>query len=117
MNENIGKQLLNYLLAESIKDSKFNKISVEKNDDSLGISLDGEPFGIVGALTAAIHSLSKTANIPVDIILQMITTYSECLYLEKVSSKEKKPESDISSLLDLFGKYVEEVKENTEGEN
>ena len=117
MNENIGKELLNYLLVQAIKDSRFKKVLIQKQDETVAISLDGEAFGIIGALAAAIHSVSKTADIPIDIILQMITTYSECMYIEKVPEGQIKSDPDVSPLLDLFGKYMEELKDNKEGEN
>ena len=119
-NNDITKQLFNHLLSESIRKSKFKKLIVERIDeDRIGMTLDGEVHGIIGAITSVIQAISNTSGTPVELILQMISSYNECLGMERVASCDiNEATSDISSLVELFGKFVDDVKkEDKEGEN
>ena len=118
MNNDINRELYYRLLSESIRSAKFNKLTIESiGECRVGMTLDGEPHGLIGALTTAIQAISEGSGIPVELILQMIASYNECLQLERIQCKDIHEDKDISSLLDLFGNYVKNVKEeNKEGE-
>lgn len=118
MSNDITRELFNHLLSESIRKAKFNKLTVERiEEDRIGMTLDGEAHGLIGAITSVVQAVSKGSGIPVELILQMISSFNECLEMERIQSGPIKEESDISSLMDLFGNYVEDIKkENKEGE-
>lgn len=119
-NNDVTRELFNRLLSESIRNANFNKLTVERlGEDKISMMLDGEAHGLIGAITSVIQAISESAGIPIELILQMISSYNECLGMKRISSSGlNETASDVSSLVDLFGKFIDDVKkEDKEGEN
>ena len=114
----LTKHLFHRLLVDCIDKSKFTKLSMEyTGDGEYSVILDGQCYGLIGAIAKLIRSLSNDTGISIPVILQMISSYNECVGVQKISSKPLyNKEDEIEPLLDLFTKYIKDVK-GREGEN
>lgn len=54
------------MLAQKIQESQFNLLNVTKQDESMIVSVDGETYGIIGALGAIVADVSKNCGAELD---------------------------------------------------
>lgn len=71
MNEML-KDCAMAMLAEKIVKSKFERLEVRKIDGGMAVGMEGETFGIVGAIGASVADLSKSSEIPLDEMISFV---------------------------------------------
>lgn len=64
-------------LCHQINESEFNKLEVTKVEEGLSVSMDGQTFGIIGALGVAVADLSLSADMTIDEAISFVRMSAE----------------------------------------
>ncbi len=118
--EKLAMEMLGYNIARAYNESKFEKLTIKKMEGGVTVEVDGQFFGLVGALGPAVANIAKISDTPLDQLLDYVKCYA--MVIEKNVKDGKNPnEKDVtidgssldglmSAFSDMFDKKEEEQK-------
>lgn len=118
--DKIKNEILKMWLAKEIRESEFGKLCVEHRPEGAGIALEGQTFGLIGALAAAVHAVNKSSGIEIEEILVMLemavniiseTSDDVCQILKNTKVDKADRDPDLNSFDDYLRKYLSEEGE------
>lgn len=108
MNEML-KDCAMAMLAEKIITSKFERLQVNKIEGGMAVGMEGETFGIIGAIGAAVADLSKSSGIPVD---EMIGFVAMSAQLARQCADEHNKEDKGKKMMEFFNNCFNKKGDN-----
>lgn len=111
--EKLALEMLGYNVARAYSESKFEKLAITKMEGGLTVEADGQFFGLVGALGAAVANIAKVSDTPLDQLLDYVKCYA--MVIEKNTKDGEKPneqytnidESSFDGLMSAFSKMFD----------
>lgn len=87
------------MLAEKIITSKFERLQVNKMNGGMAVGMEGQTFGIIGALGAAVADLSKSSEIPVDELIGFVNMSAQ---LARYCADEQHKQDKGKKMMEFF---------------
>lgn len=102
---NVAKELLKYLLLEKIHESDFKRVEITRyEDNAVGVKLEGQPFGVIGGLIAAVRAVAESGHMSTDAVIEMIqlgVDFTEQRETTKLVGDDEAPE-----IFKMFENYI-----------
>lgn len=76
MNDSV-KNFALAMLHSQINNSEFDRIEITKIDGGVCVAMSGQTYGIIGALGAAVADISKSCNMPITDLVNLIGMAAE----------------------------------------
>lgn len=66
------KEVVKGLLSKEIADSAFNSLTIKKvSENSTSLSMDGQTFGVIGALGIVLADISEHGGLPLNTVIAL----------------------------------------------
>jgi len=104
-------EMLKVMLAHQIMDGKFKRIELTHDENGMGsCSVDGDTFGIIGAICVLLQELCTECGMPLDVMgkyielgCQIVNETKQHMKQEE-QGKEEEPPVDMTQFMSMFDK-------------